>query len=108
MAGNLNRTFSPRCFRTKIARYWVCAVLVRSMNLSNLLNVCPNLRSQMTLQIGSWHTGFNLVRNLAHGLHVGPILLGIAKPAHITTNSVTARGLANLAALAVLDAQVAG
>jgi malate dehydrogenase (oxaloacetate-decarboxylating)(NADP+) len=52
--------------------------------------------------------GFNMVRALGHGLHVGPVLLGIGKPAHIATNSVTARGLVNLAALAVIDAQVAG
>jgi malate dehydrogenase (oxaloacetate-decarboxylating)(NADP+) len=49
---------------------------------------------------------FNLVRSLARGLPVGPILLGIDKPAHITTPSVTARGLVNLAAIAVIDAQV--
>ena len=49
---------------------------------------------------------FNLVRSLARGLPVGPILLGIAKPAHITTSSVTARGLVNLAAIAVIDAQM--
>jgi len=48
------------------------------------------------------------VKSLAHGLHVGPILLGIAKPAHITPPAVTARGLVNLAALAVIDAQVQG
>ena len=52
--------------------------------------------------------GFNMVRALGHGLQVGPILLGIGKPAHIATNSVTARGLVNLAALAVIAAQVAG
>ena len=64
-----------------------------------------NLLIMPTLEAAN--SGFNLVRTLAHGLHVGPILLGIAKPAHITTNSVTARGLVNLAALAVIDAQVA-
>jgi malate dehydrogenase (oxaloacetate-decarboxylating)(NADP+) len=48
---------------------------------------------------------FNMVRSLANGLPVGPMLLGISKPAHITTPSVTARGLVNLAAIAVVDAQ---
>jgi malate dehydrogenase (oxaloacetate-decarboxylating)(NADP+) len=46
-----------------------------------------------------------MVRSLANGLPVGPMLLGISKPAHITTPSVTARGLVNLAAIAVVDAQ---
>jgi malate dehydrogenase (oxaloacetate-decarboxylating)(NADP+) len=63
-----------------------------------------NLLIMPTLEAAN--IGFNLVRSLAGGLPVGPILLGIAKPAHITTPSVTARGLVNLAALAVIDAQV--
>ena len=52
------------------------------------------------------NTAFHLARALSGGLHVGPILLGVEKPAHITTPSVTSRGLVNLAALAVIDAQV--
>jgi malate dehydrogenase (oxaloacetate-decarboxylating)(NADP+) len=48
---------------------------------------------------------FNAVRILGDGLPVGPILLGIALPAHITIPSVTARGLVNMTALAVADAQ---
>jgi malate dehydrogenase (oxaloacetate-decarboxylating)(NADP+) len=69
------------------------------------LKGAANLLVLPTLEAAN--SGFNLVRAMAKGLHVGPILLGIAKPAHITTNSVTARGLVNLAALAVIDAQVA-
>jgi malate dehydrogenase (oxaloacetate-decarboxylating)(NADP+) len=46
------------------------------------------------------------VRSLANALHVGPMLLGIGRPAHITTPSVTARGLVNLAAIAVIDGQM--
>lgn len=52
------------------------------------------------------NTAFHLARTLSGGLHVGPILLGVNKPGHITTPSVTSRGLVNLAALAVIDAQV--
>lgn len=57
-----------------------------------------------TLEAGN--IALNLVRSLARGLPVGPILLGIAKPAHITTTSVTSRGLVNLAAIAAVDAQM--
>ena len=71
----------------------------RLQGAANLL-VMPNLEAA--------NGAFKLVRGLAGALHVGPILLGIAKPAHITTPSVTARGLVNLAALAVIDAQVMG
>ncbi|MBM3514568.1 MAG: NADP-dependent malic enzyme [Alphaproteobacteria bacterium] len=63
-----------------------------------------NLLVMPTLEAAN--NAFNLVRTLAGALHVGPILLGIASPAHVTTPSVTARGLVNLAALAVIDAQV--
>ena len=34
-----------------------------------------------------------------------PILLGAAKPAHILTPSVTARGIVNMTAIAVVEAQ---
>jgi malate dehydrogenase (oxaloacetate-decarboxylating)(NADP+) len=36
---------------------------------------------------------------------VGPMRIGPAKPAHIVTPSVTARGIVNLSAVAVVDAQ---
>ena len=51
------------------------------------------------------NAAFNLVKVLAEGLPVGPLLLGISRPAHIVTPSVTARGLINVTALAVVDAQ---
>ena len=48
---------------------------------------------------------YQLIKMLADALPVGPILLGAAKPAHILTPSVTARGVVNMTALAVVDAQ---
>ncbi len=42
----------------------------------------------------------NILKQKASGLEVGPILMGMGNRAHITTPSVTARGLLNLAALA--------
>ena len=68
------------------------------------LKGAANLLVMPTLEAAN--IAFNLVRTLGKGLPVGPIMLGVAKPAHITTPSVTARGLVNLAALAVIDAQV--
>ena len=68
------------------------------------LKGAANLLVMPTLEAAN--ISFNLVRSLAHGLPVGPILLGIGKPAHVTTPSVTARGLVNLAAIAVIDAQM--
>jgi malate dehydrogenase (oxaloacetate-decarboxylating)(NADP+) len=51
------------------------------------------------------NTAFNMVKILADGQPIGPILLGPAKPIHILTPSVTVRGIFNMAALAVVDAQ---
>jgi malate dehydrogenase (oxaloacetate-decarboxylating)(NADP+) len=47
----------------------------------------------------------NLVKVTTDALHVGPILLGAALPAHILTPSVTARGVLNMTALAAVEAQ---
>lgn len=48
------------------------------------------------------------VKSMTEALHVGPILLGAARPAHILTPSVTSRGIVNMTALAVVAAQQAG
>jgi malate dehydrogenase (oxaloacetate-decarboxylating)(NADP+) len=48
---------------------------------------------------------FQLVKVLADALPVGPILIGPAKPAHVLTPSVTARGIVNITAVAVAEAQ---
>ncbi|HEV7437821.1 MAG TPA: NADP-dependent malic enzyme [Pseudorhizobium sp.] len=45
-----------------------------------------------------------IVRNMMDALHVGPILLGTALPAHVLSPSVTSRGVVNMAALAVVEA----
>jgi len=46
-----------------------------------------------------------MIKVLADGLPVGPILIGGARPAHILTPSVTARGIVNMTAVAVAEAQ---
>jgi malate dehydrogenase (oxaloacetate-decarboxylating)(NADP+) len=48
-----------------------------------------------------------LIKGIADALPVGPILMGTARPAHILNASVTARGIVNLTAVAVVEAQVA-
>ncbi len=48
---------------------------------------------------------FNLLKTLGDGLSIGPMLLGVARPAHILTPSVTVRGIVNMTALCVVDAQ---
>jgi len=63
---------------------------------ANLL-IMPNLDAA--------HIAFNLVQAVGEGLAVGPILIGAKAPAHILTSSVTARGVVNMSAIAVIDAQ---
>jgi malate dehydrogenase (oxaloacetate-decarboxylating)(NADP+) len=47
---------------------------------------------------------FNLLKTAAgDGITIGPILLGSAKPVHITTSSATVRRLVNMTALTVVD-----
>ena len=50
------------------------------------------------------NTALQLTRVIADALPVGPILIGAAKPAHILTPSVTARGIVNMTAIAAVEA----
>lgn len=51
------------------------------------------------------NSALGLVKGVERGLLVGPILLGAALPAHILTPGVSARGILNMTAIAVKDAQ---
>ena len=48
---------------------------------------------------------YQVIKVLADALPVGPILIGPAQPAHILTPSVTSRGIINMTAVAVVEAQ---
>jgi malate dehydrogenase (oxaloacetate-decarboxylating)(NADP+) len=50
----------------------------------------------------------NLLRELGQGQRVGPMLLGMARPAHVLDPSTTVRGIVNMTAICVVDAQAAG
>ncbi len=69
------------------------SVLVGSANLL----VMPSLDAA--------NIAFNLSRILANGISVGPMLIGMALPAHIVSQTVTVRGLVNMTAIATVDAQ---
>jgi malate dehydrogenase (oxaloacetate-decarboxylating)(NADP+) len=64
---------------------------------ANLL-VFPNLDAA--------NIALGVVKTMTDALHVGPILLGGAKPAHILSPSVTSRGVVNLSTLAVVEASI--
>ena len=63
------------------------------------LMIMPNLDAA--------NIAYNAVKMLGDGLSVGPIMIGAAKPVHILTPSVTARGIVNMTAVAVVDSQEA-
>jgi malate dehydrogenase (oxaloacetate-decarboxylating)(NADP+) len=65
---------------------------------ANLL-IMPNLDTA--------NIAFNMIKVMADGQPIGPVLLGPAKPIHILTPSITSRGIFNMSALAVVDAQKA-
>jgi len=73
--------------------------------------VFPNSRLQgranllVAPDIDSAHISFNLARMLSNSVTVGPILLGVGKPAHVLTSSATVRRVVNMTAIAVVDAQ---
>ena len=51
---------------------------------------------------------YEAIKVLGDALPVGPILIGAAKPVHVLTPSVTARGIVNMTAVAVAEAQACG
>jgi malate dehydrogenase (oxaloacetate-decarboxylating)(NADP+) len=63
---------------------------------ANLL-VMPN--------IDAANVSYQFIKVLADALPIGPIMIGPALPAHILTPSVTARGVVNMTAVAVVEAQ---
>ena len=66
---------------------------------ANLL-IMPNLDAA--------HITFNALRVLSEGVSVGPILLGIRKPAYILNRNTTVRGAVNLSAVAAVQAGAEG
>ncbi|MHA1523382.1 MAG: NADP-dependent malic enzyme [Alphaproteobacteria bacterium] len=81
--------FSPR----SLARIFPNS---RLKGIPNLL-VMPNLDAA--------NISLNLLKQLGEGLLVGPMLLGTTAPMHVVTQSITVRGIINLAAVSVVDAQ---
>ncbi|WP_375466068.1 NADP-dependent malic enzyme [uncultured Methylobacterium sp.] len=71
----------------------------RLKGVANVL-IFPNLDAA--------NIAYQFAKVLADALPVGPLLIGPAKPAHILTPSVTARGIVNVTTAAVVEAQAAG
>ena len=64
---------------------------------ANLL-VLPNLDAA--------NTAYNLTRVMSDGIGIGPVLMGMARPAHVLTPSATVRRVVNMTAIAAVGAQI--
>ncbi len=49
---------------------------------------------------------YNMVRQLTDGVAIGPILMGVSKPAHVLTPASTVRRVVNISAIACVEAQI--
>lgn len=73
--------------------------------------ICPNstLKGQANLlimpNIEAAHVSINLIKSLSDAQPVGPMLLGMRASAHIMNAAATSRGIVNMTAVAVVDAQ---
>ncbi|HWU52603.1 MAG TPA: phosphate acyltransferase, partial [Tahibacter sp.] len=76
--------------------------LFPNSQLSGAANVFvfPNLDSS--------NISFNMVRQMTDGVVLGPILMGVSKPAHVLTPSATVRRVVNMTAIATVEAQIRG
>ncbi len=62
------------------------------------LFIMPNVESA--------NISFNMVKSFSDGISIGPVLLGMSRPAHILTPSTTTRGIVNMTALATVGSQI--
>ena len=68
-------------------------------------NLSGNANLLVMPSLDSANIAYNLLKVTGDGLSVGPMLIGMAKPVHIMTQAVTTRGVVNMTAYAVVDAQ---
>ena len=80
-----------------------------SENIRNQAFPGSKLRGRANLlmmpNLDAAHIAYSMLKMLGGGVSVGPMLVGTAKPAHIMTTSITVRGIINMSALAVVEAQ---
>jgi malate dehydrogenase (oxaloacetate-decarboxylating)(NADP+) len=74
--------------------------LMPNSSLSGAANlfVMPNLDAA--------NIAYNLVRAMTDGVALGPILMGVSKPAHVLTPAATVRRVVNMTALAAVESQI--
>jgi len=76
--------------------------LRESANPYTTLKGRANLLIMPSLDTG--YLAMELIRSITDATLIGPILSGVAKPAHIVTSAASAKGILNTSAIAVADA----
>ena len=59
----------------------------------------------MMPNIDAANISYNMLKMLRDSVTIGPIIVGTSKPAHVLTSSVAVRGIINMTALSVVEAQ---
>ncbi|RTZ59107.1 MAG: NADP-dependent malic enzyme [Gammaproteobacteria bacterium] len=62
--------------------------------------ICGDINLLVMPNLDAANIAFNALRILGDGVAVGPILLGLRKPAHILSSTATTRGVVNISAIA--------
>ena len=74
--------------------------------------IMPNARMKgeanllISPNIDAANIGYNMLKVLANGIPIGPLLMGAARPVHILTTASSARRIVNVTALATVGAQI--
>ena len=87
------------------------AALTRSILLKRMAEttLSDNANLLVMPNLDAANIAFGLVKETAgHGVTVGPMLLGAARPVHILTHTASVRRIVNMTAVAVIDAVDAG
>jgi malate dehydrogenase (oxaloacetate-decarboxylating)(NADP+) len=84
------------------------AALSEEIRLNVMANTSLRGRANLLIMpnLDAANICFNLMKALGDNVTIGPILLGVAKSAHILTPTATVRRIVNMTALAVMDAKV--
>lgn len=81
-----------------------------SEEIRNGIFPASKLKGQANLlimpNVDAAHIAFNLLGMLGRGVAVGPILVGSARPVHVMTQAASVRGIVNMSAMAVVQAQI--
>ncbi|HEX7719484.1 MAG TPA: phosphate acyltransferase, partial [Woeseiaceae bacterium] len=84
------------------------AITAMNESIRNTINPYSTLSGAANLLImpnlDTANIALELLRSVNDALLIGPVLSGTARPVHIVTPSVTAKGIFNMSALAVADA----